>query len=70
MNAQSPERDALIGASLPRGAARRLVAGRGQYVDDLRWPNLVHVAFLRSPYAHADLHIAGTEKATAISVTG
>ena len=63
MNAESPERDALIGASLPRGAARRLVAGRGQYVDDLRWPNLVHVAFLRSPYAHADLHIAGTEKA-------
>jgi aerobic carbon-monoxide dehydrogenase large subunit len=47
----------LIGASLPRDAARRLVAGRGRYVDDLRWPNLLHVAFVRSPYACADFKI-------------
>ena len=30
-----------------------LLAGRGQYVDDLRLPRMVHVAFLRSPHAHA-----------------
>ncbi|MFM9883892.1 MAG: xanthine dehydrogenase family protein molybdopterin-binding subunit [Burkholderiales bacterium] len=67
MNAESltlQESASAIGASLPRSAARRLVAGRGRYVDDLRWPNLLHAAFLRSPYAHADLRIAGTDKAT------
>ena len=44
-----------IGKSVPRPNARRLLAGRGQYVDDLRLPRLVHVAFLRSPHAHARL---------------
>lgn len=42
-----------IGAPLPRANAKRLVAGRGQYVDDIRMPRMVHAAFLRSPYAHA-----------------
>ncbi|MSQ20229.1 MAG: xanthine dehydrogenase family protein molybdopterin-binding subunit [Betaproteobacteria bacterium] len=54
---------ALIGASVPRSAARRLVAGRGRYVDDLRWPQLLHAAFLRSPYAHADFRIVDTSRA-------
>ncbi len=42
-----------IGASLPRTNARRLLAGRGQFVDDLNPPRLLHAAVLRSPYAHA-----------------
>jgi carbon-monoxide dehydrogenase large subunit len=42
-----------IGRSVPRPNARRLIHGRGTYVDDIRLPRLVHVAFLRSPYAHA-----------------
>lgn len=42
-----------IGAPLPRPNAKRLLAGRGQYVDDVRLPRLVHAAFVRSPYAHA-----------------
>ena len=42
-----------IGRSVPRPNTRRLVQGRGRYVDDIRLPRLVHVAFLRSPYAHA-----------------
>ena len=33
--------------------SRRLVAGRGQYVSDLKADGMLHVAFLRSPYAHA-----------------
>jgi CO/xanthine dehydrogenase Mo-binding subunit len=44
-----------IGKSVPRPNAKRLLAGRGQYVDDIRLPRLVHVAFLRCPYAHARL---------------
>ena len=42
-----------IGRSIPRANARRLLAGRGTYTDDLRLPRLVHAAFLRSPHAHA-----------------
>ena len=43
----------LIGVPAPRSHARRLAAGRGRYADDLRFPRLLHAAFLRSPYPHA-----------------
>ncbi|HET7672366.1 MAG TPA: xanthine dehydrogenase family protein molybdopterin-binding subunit [Burkholderiales bacterium] len=43
----------VIGRAIPRSHARRLAAGRGAYTDDLRFPRLLHAAFLRSPYAHA-----------------
>src|SRR3954466_2648082 len=42
-----------IGESMPRPNAQRLLQGRGTYVDDVRFPRLAHVAFFRSPYAHA-----------------
>ena len=42
-----------IGASLPRANAKRLVAGRGQFVDDVHLPRMLHAAVLRSPHAHA-----------------
>lgn len=45
--------NSYIGRSVPRPNARRLVEGRGQYVDDIKLPRMAHVAFLRSPYAHA-----------------
>jgi carbon-monoxide dehydrogenase large subunit len=43
----------VIGRGIPRSHARRLAAGRGAYTDDLRFPRLLHAAFLRSPHAHA-----------------
>src|SRR6187431_75699 len=42
-----------IGQSVPRANAKRLLQGRGAYVDDLRLPRLAHVVFFRSPHAHA-----------------
>ena len=42
-----------IGKSIPRANAKRLLQGRGVYVDDLRLPRLAHVVFFRSPHAHA-----------------
>ena len=42
-----------IGESVPRPNAQRLLQGRGSFTDDLRFPRLAHVAFFRSPYAHA-----------------
>jgi carbon-monoxide dehydrogenase large subunit len=43
----------VVGRGIPRSHARRLAAGRGAYADDLRFPRLLHAAFLRSPHAHA-----------------
>ena len=42
-----------IGASTPRAGAKRLLQGRGTYLDDMRLPRLAHVVFVRSPHAHA-----------------
>jgi carbon-monoxide dehydrogenase large subunit len=42
-----------IGESVPRSGAKKLLEGRGTYLDDLRLPRLVHVVFFRSPHAHA-----------------
>jgi len=42
-----------IGQSVPRENAKRLLQGRGSYIDDLRFPRLAHVVFFRSPHAHA-----------------
>jgi len=46
-------RTGYIGKSEPRPNAKRLLQGRGVFVDDLRFPRLAHVVFFRSPYAHA-----------------
>ncbi|MFP6696635.1 MAG: xanthine dehydrogenase family protein molybdopterin-binding subunit [Alphaproteobacteria bacterium] len=42
-----------IGAEVPRDRAKRLLGGRGRFVDDISMPRLLHLAFVRSPYAHA-----------------
>jgi aerobic carbon-monoxide dehydrogenase large subunit len=45
--------NSYIGRSVPRPNARKLVEGRGRYVDDVSLPRMAHVAFVRSPHAHA-----------------
>jgi len=54
-----------IGKSEPRANAKRLLQGRGAYVDDLRFPRLAHAVFFRSPYAHARLKRLDLSKARA-----
>ena len=44
---------APIGSSLPRDRAKRLLAGRGRYIDDIALQRMLHLAFVRSPYPHA-----------------
>ncbi len=60
--------NSYIGKSVPRPNARKLVEGRGQFVDDIVLPRLVHVAFVRSPHAHA--RIAGIDAAAALQIPG
>ncbi|MBX3619084.1 MAG: xanthine dehydrogenase family protein molybdopterin-binding subunit [Rhizobacter sp.] len=55
--------DNYIGASIPRSNAKRLLAGRGEYVDDISLPRLTHAAFLRSPYSHARISRISIEAA-------
>jgi aerobic carbon-monoxide dehydrogenase large subunit len=45
--------NSYIGRSVPRPNLQRLTQGRGQYVSDVSLPRMAHVAFLRSPHAHA-----------------
>src|SRR5438874_11537781 len=54
-----------IGESVPRPNAQRLLQGRGAFIDDLRFPRLAHVAFFRSPYAHARIRKLDFSKALA-----
>ena len=44
-----------VGAPLKRLDDPRLLTGRGRYVDDIALPRMVHVAFVRSPHAHAGI---------------
>jgi len=45
--------NSYIGRSVPRPNLARLTQGRGQYVSDVVLPRMAHVAFVRSPHAHA-----------------
>ncbi|MFZ0623167.1 MAG: xanthine dehydrogenase family protein molybdopterin-binding subunit [Pseudolabrys sp.] len=45
--------NSYIGRSVPRPNLRRLTQGRGQYVSDVALPRMAHVAYVRSPHAHA-----------------
>ena len=64
-----------IGRSLSRASARRTVAGRGTYTDDVILPRTLHSAFVRSPYAHAwirkvDAEVAAAMPGVALVMTG
>src|SRR6202008_4191874 len=45
--------NSYIGRAVPRPNLARLTQGRAQYVSDVTLPRMTHVAFVRSPYAHA-----------------
>ena len=44
-----------VGASLRRKEDARHLYGRGQFTADLRFPDMLEVAFVRSPLAHAKI---------------
>jgi carbon-monoxide dehydrogenase large subunit len=52
-----------IGSRTKRNEDPRLLTGRALFVDDLDLPGMVHVAFLRSPYAHARIRSIDTSRA-------
>jgi CO/xanthine dehydrogenase Mo-binding subunit len=54
---------AWIGKSIPKVEDRRLLLGRGQYVDDMVLGGMLHAAVLRSPVAHARITSIDASKA-------
>lgn len=53
-NAEDKE-SAALGRSIRRSEDRRLVTGRGRFVDDNKSSNMVWACFVRSLYPHADI---------------
>lgn len=55
----------MVGASVKRKEDPGLITGSGKYVGDLKLPGMCHVAFVRSPYAHAKILGIDSSAATA-----
>jgi len=58
----------LAGAPVKRVEDARFLRGQAQYVDDIRLPGTLHVAFVRSAHAHA--RIVGIDTSAALRLPG
>jgi carbon-monoxide dehydrogenase large subunit len=57
-----------VGAKVRRKEDPRLITGSSTYVDDLNMVGLLHIAFVRSPYAHAN--VKGIDASAALAMPG
>jgi carbon-monoxide dehydrogenase large subunit len=55
-----------MGHSVPRKEDQRFIRGKGNYVDDISLPGMLHLELLRSPYAHARINSIDTSRAAAL----
>jgi aerobic carbon-monoxide dehydrogenase large subunit len=55
-----------LGHSVRRVEDDRFIRGKGTYVDDVSLPGMLHMAILRSPYAHATLKGIDASRAQAL----
>ena len=62
---QDKAQDKAIGLRIPRSESKRLMRGRGRYIGDIVLPRMLHLAFVRSPYAHAKILSLDLERARA-----
>src|SRR4249919_1927670 len=63
--ATQPEEIRGIGHSVRRKEDDRFIRGQGNYIDDIVLPRMLHMAILRSPYAHAKINSVDTTRAAA-----
>src|SRR5881628_489984 len=56
-----------FGRPIKRVEDPRLIKGIATYVDDIQLPGMLHMAILRSPYAHARINSIKTEAAKGLS---
>ncbi len=57
-----------VGKGLARKEDKRLLRGRGKFVDDIKLHNMLYLKFVRSPYAHAK--VTGLDTSAAETVPG
>lgn len=57
-----------VGAPMKRFADARLLRGEGRYVADIKFPHMLHAAFVRSIHAHAE--VVGVDAERARSMPG
>ncbi len=57
-----------FGASAKRKEDPAFLRGEGRYIDDIRLPEMLHAAFVRSPYSHAK--VGRIDKTAALAVPG
>src|SRR5919202_4111314 len=55
-----------LGRSIKRKEDDRFLQGRGNYVDDVRLPGMLHMAILRSQVAHARIRSIDTSRAAEV----
>ena len=55
-----------LGKSVKRKEDDRFIAGRGNYIEDIELPAMLHMAILRSPYAHARINSIDVSAAQAL----
>jgi len=53
-----------IGQSIKRKEDGRFLRGKGNYLDDIELPGMLHMAILRSPHAHARIKSVDTAEAS------
>src|SRR6184192_3879012 len=53
-----------IGESIKRKEDGRFIRGKGNYLDDIELPGMLHMAILRSPHAHARIKSVDTAAAS------
>src|SRR5258708_9851031 len=56
-----------IGESIKRKEDGRFLRGKGSFLDDFELPNMLHMAILRSPVAHARIKSIDTSAASAMA---
>ena len=66
MTMRTPPEIGGMGHSVRRKEDPRFIRGKGNYVDDLKLPGMLHLDIVRSPVAHARIKSIDAEKALAI----
>lgn len=66
MAVQEKRAGGWLGKSVKRKEDDRFIAGRGTYIEDVVLPRMLHMAILRSPYAHARISSVDASEAQAL----
>jgi carbon-monoxide dehydrogenase large subunit len=63
MAVETKAKQRWLGQSVKRVEDARFIRGQGNYLDDIKLPGMLHMAILRSPFAHARINSIDTSRA-------